>query len=75
LTPSAGDPLADVSRATPKLDPSVLATREELDCLRIHESNSLEIQNQPALCPFPKQALQLGHSLSVDPTTDEDPSP
>ena len=76
LTPTAGDPLADVRRATPKFDPRVLATREELDCLRIHESNSFEIQNQPAARRFlAQQALQLGDCVSVDPTTREDPSP
>jgi hypothetical protein len=76
LTPAAGDPIADVRRTIPKFDPRVLATREELDCLPIHDSNSLEIQNQPAPCRFPaQQALQLGHCLSVDPATHEDPSP
>jgi hypothetical protein len=76
LTPAAGDPLADVSRAIPKFAPGVLATREEPDCLRIHEPNSPEIQSQPAACRFPTEdALQLRYRLSVDPTTHEDPSP
>src|ERR1700704_3636254 len=78
LTPVASDPLPDVRRAIPKSDPGILATREELDCLRVHELNFPEIQKQPDPCRFPaQQALQLGHCLSVDPTTQEieDPSP
>ena len=78
LTPVASDPLSDVRRAIPKPDPCILATREELDCLRVHESNFSEIQKQPAPCRFlAQQAPQLGHCLSVDPTTHQikDPSP
>ena len=78
LTPVASDPLPDVRRAIPKSDPGILATREELDCLRVHELNFPEIQKQPDPCRFPaQQALQLGHCLSVDPTAQEieDPSP
>jgi hypothetical protein len=77
LTPVARDPLPDIRRAIPKPDPRVLATREELDCLRVHESNFSEIQKQPSPCRFlAQQALQLGHCLSVDPTAQEikDPS-
>jgi len=78
LTPVASDPFPDIRGAIPKFDPRILATREELDCLRVHELNFSEIQKQPDPCRFPpQQALQLGHCLFVDPTTDEikDPSP
>jgi hypothetical protein len=77
LTPVASDPLPDIRRAIPKSDPDVLATREELDCLRVHESNFSEIQKQPAPWRFPaQQPLQLGQCFSVDPTAHEikDPS-